>query len=45
MSQLAIETGYEFDHLWRIWMDTLRDGGDPEGEWETFAAITKEHDW
>lgn len=45
VSQLAIETGYEFDHIWRIWIDLLGDGGDPEEEWEIFEGITKEHDW
>lgn len=45
VSQLAIETGYEFDHIWRIWIDLIGDGGNPEEEWEIFEGITKEHDW
>lgn len=27
VSQLAIETGYEFDHIWRIWIDLLGAAG------------------
>ena len=48
VTELAQITGYDFDYLWDLWLDTLMDPtdtGSEEEKWSYFRGVTLEHDW
>ena len=48
VAELAQITGYDYDYLWELWMDTLMDPTDTGSEdekWSYFRGVTLEFDW
>ena len=48
VAELAQNTGYDYDYLWELWMDTLMDPTDTDSEekkWSYFKGVTLEFDW
>lgn len=48
VAELAQITGYDYDYLWDLWLDTLMDPtdtGSEEEKWSYFKGVTLELDW
>lgn len=49
VNNLAEKTGYDFDFLWKIWMEMLEENDSihktEEEKWNYFKDVSYEHDW